>query len=54
MLDLCKSFRILIRLRAMAPVCHGLDGGGVFGRRHSGYLFKLPGKIVDGGVTESF
>ena len=37
-----------------ASVCHRLDGGGVFGRRHSGDLFELSGKVVDGGVAQLF
>lgn len=29
-----------------------LNGKGVFRRRHSGYFFKLPGKIVNGIIPQ--
>lgn len=38
----------------MASIRHGFDRGSVFGRRHSGYLFKLSGKVVDRGVPKFF
>ena len=37
----------------VSPLRPPLDGGGIFRGCHSGLLFKLPGKIVDGGIAQT-
>lgn len=39
-----RHLKILLR--------HCLNGGGILGRRHAGYLLKLSGEVMDGRIAE--